>query len=92
MLAGAEKAGQDFGIKIGKFGPTSETNIDEQVRRNAPALSYLAPLLLGESVTEGTATCWLKKEATPSSSTNLCSRCPPTRSTPRSRCPWPARC
>ena len=32
MLAGGQKAGQDFGINIGKFGPTSETNIDEQVQ------------------------------------------------------------
>jgi ribose transport system substrate-binding protein len=32
MLAGAEKAGKDFGITVGKFGPTSETNIDEQVQ------------------------------------------------------------
>ncbi|HEX2053181.1 MAG TPA: ABC transporter substrate-binding protein [Actinomycetota bacterium] len=32
MLAGAEQAGSDFGIGISTFGPTSETNIDEQVQ------------------------------------------------------------
>ena len=47
---------------------------------------------LGESVTEGTVTRWLKSSATPSRSTSRCSRCPPTRSTPRSRRRWPAPC
>ncbi len=32
MLAGAKQAGEDFGIEVGTFGPTSETNIDEQVQ------------------------------------------------------------
>lgn len=32
MLAGAAQAGQDYGINVGTFGPTSETNIDEQVQ------------------------------------------------------------
>ncbi len=32
MLAGAEQAGSDFGIEVSTFGPTSETNIDEQVQ------------------------------------------------------------
>ncbi len=32
MLAGAKQAGEDFGISVGTFGPTSETNIDEQVQ------------------------------------------------------------
>lgn len=32
MLAGAEAAGQDYGVTVGTFGPTSETNIDEQVQ------------------------------------------------------------
>ncbi|MDX6241434.1 MAG: ribose transport system substrate-binding protein [Kribbellaceae bacterium] len=32
MLAGAKHAGGDFGIQVGTFGPTSETNIDEQVQ------------------------------------------------------------
>jgi ribose transport system substrate-binding protein len=31
MLAGAEKAGADLGLQLGLFGPTSETNIAEQV-------------------------------------------------------------
>jgi ribose transport system substrate-binding protein len=31
MLAGAKQAGDDFGIDASSFGPTSETNIDEQV-------------------------------------------------------------
>ena len=32
MLAGAKQAGGDFGIEVATFGPTSETNIDEQVQ------------------------------------------------------------
>jgi ribose transport system substrate-binding protein len=32
MLAGATQAGDDFGIDVSTFGPTSETNIDEQVQ------------------------------------------------------------
>ncbi|GAA3393426.1 ABC transporter substrate-binding protein [Cryptosporangium minutisporangium] len=32
MLAGAEHAADDFGIEVNTFGPTSETNIDEQVQ------------------------------------------------------------
>jgi ribose transport system substrate-binding protein len=32
MLAGAKQAGGDFGINVNTFGPTSETNIDEQVQ------------------------------------------------------------
>src|SRR6201991_2874502 len=32
MLAGARKAGADYGIKVGLFGPTSETDVNEQVQ------------------------------------------------------------
>ncbi|MFG1921418.1 ABC transporter substrate-binding protein [Cryptosporangium sp. NPDC048952] len=32
MLAGAEQASDDFGVEVNTFGPTSETNIDEQVQ------------------------------------------------------------
>ncbi|GAA4150728.1 ABC transporter substrate-binding protein [Actinomadura keratinilytica] len=32
MLAGARKAGKDHGIRLGLFGPTSETDIDGQVK------------------------------------------------------------
>jgi ribose transport system substrate-binding protein len=32
MLAGAKKASGDYGIKVGLFGPTSETDINEQVQ------------------------------------------------------------
>src|SRR5688572_2912360 len=32
MIAGAKQAGGDFGIGVSTFGPTSETNIDEQVQ------------------------------------------------------------
>ncbi|TCP49371.1 monosaccharide ABC transporter substrate-binding protein (CUT2 family) [Tamaricihabitans halophyticus] len=32
MLAGAQRAEQDLGITVGKFGPTTETDVDEQVR------------------------------------------------------------
>jgi ribose transport system substrate-binding protein len=32
MLAGAKQAGEDFGLGVSTFGPTSETNIDEQVQ------------------------------------------------------------
>ena len=32
MLAGAKQAAGDFGIKVSTFGPTSETNIDQQVQ------------------------------------------------------------
>ena len=31
MLAGARKAGGDYGLKVGLFGPTSETDVNEQV-------------------------------------------------------------
>jgi ribose transport system substrate-binding protein len=31
MLAGSKKAGGDLGVELGLFGPTSETDIDEQV-------------------------------------------------------------
>lgn len=39
MLAGAEQAGDDFGIVVSTFGPTSETNIDEQVQLVENSLS-----------------------------------------------------
>ena len=39
MLAGAEQAGGDFGIDVSTFGPTSETNIDEQVQLVENAIS-----------------------------------------------------
>jgi ribose transport system substrate-binding protein len=32
MLAGSRKAGDDLGVDLGLFGPTSETDIDQQVR------------------------------------------------------------
>jgi ribose transport system substrate-binding protein len=32
MLAGAKKAGRDFGVKVSLFGPTSETDVNEQVQ------------------------------------------------------------
>ena len=32
MLAGAKKAGADFGVKVSLFGPTSETDVNEQVQ------------------------------------------------------------
>jgi ribose transport system substrate-binding protein len=32
MLAGSKKAGADYGIRLGLFGPTSETDIDGQVK------------------------------------------------------------
>ncbi|GAA2354935.1 ABC transporter substrate-binding protein [Nonomuraea africana] len=32
MIAGAKHAGGDFGITVSTFGPTSETNIDQQVQ------------------------------------------------------------
>jgi ribose transport system substrate-binding protein len=32
MLAGARKAGSDYGLKVGLFGPTSETDINQQVQ------------------------------------------------------------
>jgi ribose transport system substrate-binding protein len=32
MLAGARKAGADYGIEVGLFGPTSETDINQQVQ------------------------------------------------------------
>jgi ribose transport system substrate-binding protein len=32
MLAGARKAGGDYGLKVGLFGPTSETDINQQVQ------------------------------------------------------------
>jgi ribose transport system substrate-binding protein len=32
MLAGARKAGTDYGLKVGLFGPTSETDVNQQVQ------------------------------------------------------------
>jgi ribose transport system substrate-binding protein len=32
MLAGARKAADDYGVKVGLFGPTSETDVNEQVQ------------------------------------------------------------
>jgi ribose transport system substrate-binding protein len=32
MLAGARKAGGDYGVKVGLFGPTSETDVNQQVQ------------------------------------------------------------
>jgi ribose transport system substrate-binding protein len=32
MLAGARKAGGDYGLKVGLFGPTSETDVNQQVQ------------------------------------------------------------
>jgi ribose transport system substrate-binding protein len=32
MLAGAKKAGADYGLKVSLFGPTSETDVNEQVQ------------------------------------------------------------
>lgn len=32
MLAGSKKAGKDLGVRLGLFGPTSETDIDGQVK------------------------------------------------------------
>ncbi len=32
MLAGAKKAGDDFGVDVDLFGPTSETDVNEQVQ------------------------------------------------------------
>ena len=32
MLAGAKKAGADYGVEVGLFGPTSETDVNQQVQ------------------------------------------------------------
>jgi ribose transport system substrate-binding protein len=32
MLAGAKKAGEDYGLEVGLFGPTSETDVNQQVQ------------------------------------------------------------
>lgn len=32
MFAGAQKAGDDIGVQVGRFGPTSETDVPEQVQ------------------------------------------------------------
>lgn len=32
MFAGAQKAGADLGVEVGRFGPTSETDVNEQVQ------------------------------------------------------------
>ena len=32
MFAGAQKAGEDLGIQVGRFGPTSETDVGQQVQ------------------------------------------------------------
>jgi hypothetical protein len=46
---------------------------------------------LGESVTEGTVTRWLKKVGDSVEVDEPLSRCPPTRSTPRSPRRWRER-
>ena len=50
------------------------------------AISVQMPAL-GESVTEGTVTRWLKQEGDTVERMSRCWRSPPTRSTPRSRRP-----
>ena len=52
MLAGAKKAGDDFGVEVGLFGPTSETDVNQQVQlvensisRGADAIVDRAELL-----------------------------------------------
>ncbi|SFI56425.1 ABC transporter substrate-binding protein [Amycolatopsis sacchari] len=32
MFAGAQRAGEDLGVDVGRFGPTSETDVSDQVR------------------------------------------------------------
>jgi ribose transport system substrate-binding protein len=32
MFAGAQQAGDDLGVEVGRFGPTSETDVNEQVQ------------------------------------------------------------
>lgn len=32
MFAGARKAGEDLGVEVGRFGPTSETDVNKQVQ------------------------------------------------------------
>jgi ribose transport system substrate-binding protein len=32
MLAGAQRAGRDYGVDVGLFGPTSETDVNQQVQ------------------------------------------------------------
>ncbi|HEU5111245.1 MAG TPA: ABC transporter substrate-binding protein, partial [Micromonosporaceae bacterium] len=42
MLAGSKNAGADFGVDVSTFGPTSETNIDEQVQLVENSISRAA--------------------------------------------------
>ena len=39
MLAGAKKAGDDYGLEVGLFGPTSETDVNQQVQLVENAIS-----------------------------------------------------
>jgi len=39
MLAGAAKAGKDYGLKVSLFGPTSETDVNQQVQLVENAIS-----------------------------------------------------
>jgi ribose transport system substrate-binding protein len=39
MLAGAQKAGKDYGLKVSLFGPTSETDVNQQVQLVENAIS-----------------------------------------------------
>src|SRR3954451_18490342 len=39
MLAGAQKAGKDYGVKVSLFGPTSETDVNQQVQLVENAIS-----------------------------------------------------
>jgi len=61
---------------------TPRPNPRDQKDRHTMPTSVTMPAL-GESVTEGTVTRWLKQEGDRVETDERCSRCPPTRSTPR---------
>ena len=64
--------------------PASTQPPERPTTRSRPMSFSVQMPALGESVTEGTVTRWLKQEGDRSRSTSRCSRSPPTRSTPRS--------
>ena len=59
MLAGARKAGGDYGVKVGLFGPTSETDVNEQVQLMENSISRAVDGIARDSSITIRATCSL---------------------------------
>jgi ribose transport system substrate-binding protein len=56
MLAGAQKAGKDYGLDVGLFGPTSETDVNQQVQLVENSISRGARSAFSPLATSSAAT------------------------------------